>query len=94
MITLLYGGSRTAQFLEGLLRIIDQENFSIIANTLNSTEVFGLEIHPHLEYLMFLLVGKLDIRYWKTIQGDTYSFMESLKHLEENEENLWFPTFS
>jgi len=90
VITLLYGGSRTAQFLEGLLRIIEQENFSIIANTLNSTEVFGLEIHPNLEYLLFLLAGKLDIRYWKTIQGDTYSFMNSLSYLEENEENLWF----
>jgi len=76
--------------LEGLLRIIDQENFSIIANTLNTVEVFGLEIHPNLEYLLFLLAGKLDIRYWKTIQGDTYSFMNSLSYLEENEENLWF----
>ncbi|WP_287588967.1 2-phospho-L-lactate transferase CofD family protein [Candidatus Borrarchaeum sp.] len=90
MITLLYGGSRTAKFLEGLLRIIDQENFSIIANTLNTAEVFGLEIHPNLEYLLFLLAGKLDIRYWKTILGDTYSFMNSLSYLKENEENLWF----
>ena len=90
MITLLYGGSRTAQFLEGLLRIIDQENFSIITNTLNTVEVFGLEVHPNLEYLLFLLAGKLDIRYWKTIQGDTYSFMNSLSYLRENEEDLWF----
>ncbi|MHA2055328.1 MAG: 2-phospho-L-lactate transferase CofD family protein [Candidatus Hodarchaeales archaeon] len=72
------------------MRIIDQEKFSIIANTLNSTEVFGLEVHPNLEYLMFLLAGKLDIRYWKTIQGDTYSFMNSLSYLKENEEDLWF----
>jgi LPPG:FO 2-phospho-L-lactate transferase len=76
--------------LEGLLRIIDQENFSIIANNLNTVDVFGLEIHPNLEYLLFLLAGKLDIRYWKTIQGDTYSFMNSLSHFQENEENLWF----
>ena len=89
MITLLYGGSRTAQFLEGLLRIIDQENFAIIANTLNTVEVFGLEIHPNLEYLLFLLAGKLDIRYWETIQGDTYSFMDALSYLADKED-LWF----
>ncbi|MFX1519918.1 MAG: 2-phospho-L-lactate transferase CofD family protein [Promethearchaeota archaeon] len=90
MITLLYGGSRTAQFLEGLLRIIPQENFSIVANILNTVEIFGLEIHPNLEYLLFLLAGKLDIRYWKTIQGDTYSFMNSLSSLMNTKENLWF----
>ena len=90
MITLLYGGSRTAQFLEGLLRIVPQEKFSIIANTINNIEVLDLEIIPNLEYLLFLLAGKLDIRYWKTIQGDTYSFMNSLSSLMNTEENLWF----
>lgn len=90
MITLLYGGSRTAQFLEGLLRVIPQEEFTIIANTIHTVDVLGLEVHPNFEYLLFLLAGKLDIRYWKTIKNDTYSFMDALSYLLDNEEELWF----
>ncbi len=90
MITILYGGTRTAQFLEGLMRVIPQEKFSVIANTMNIVDVLGLEIHPNLEYLMFLLAGRLDIRYWKTIKNDTYSFMNALSYLMDNEEELWF----
>jgi LPPG:FO 2-phospho-L-lactate transferase len=90
VITLLYGGTRTAQFLEGLLRIVPQEKFSIIANTINNIEVLDLEIIPNLEYLLFLLAGKLDIRYWKTIQNDTYSFMNTLSSLMNAEKNPCF----
>lgn len=89
MITVISGGLRTTRFLEGLLRVIPQENFSIIVNTINNLEVLGLEIYPDLEYLLFLLAGKLDIRYWETVQGDTYSFMNSFSYLM-NKEDLWF----
>ena len=89
MITIISGGLRTTRFLEGILRIIPQEDLAIIANTINNIEIFGYEIYPDLEYLLFLLAGKLDIRYWETIQNDTYSFMNALSYLM-NKEDLWF----
>lgn len=89
MITVISGGLRTTRFLEGLLRVIPQEDVAILANTINNLEILGLEIYPDLEYLMFLLAGKLDTRYWETIQGDTYSFMNALSYLM-NKEDLWF----
>jgi LPPG:FO 2-phospho-L-lactate transferase len=69
--------------------VIPQEDLAVIANTINNVNVLGLEIYPDLEYLLFLLAGKLDIRYWETIQGDTYSFMDALSYLANNED-LWF----
>jgi LPPG:FO 2-phospho-L-lactate transferase len=66
-----------------------QEDLAIIANTINNVNVIGLRIYPDLEYLLFLLAGKLDIRYWETIQGDTYSFMDTLSYLVDKED-LWF----
>ncbi|MFX1466260.1 MAG: 2-phospho-L-lactate transferase CofD family protein [Promethearchaeota archaeon] len=89
MITIVSGGLRTTRFLEGLLRVIPQEDLAVIANTINNINVLGLEIYPDLEYLIFLLAGKLDIRYWETIQGDTYSFMDALSVLMDKED-LWF----
>ncbi len=89
MITIISGGLRTTKFLEGLLRVIPQEKLGIIVNTMNNLEVLGLDIYPDLEYLLFLLAGKLDIRYWETIQNDTYSIMNSLSYLM-NKEDLWF----
>ena len=89
MITIVSGGLRTTRFLEGLLRVIPQEDLAVIANTINNVNVLGLRIYPDLEYLLFLLAGKLDIRYWETIQGDTYSFMDALSYLM-NKEDVWF----
>ncbi len=66
-----------------------QEELAVIANTINNVNVLGLEIYPDLEYLIFLLAGKLDIRYWETLQGDTYSFMDALSNFVEKED-LWF----
>jgi LPPG:FO 2-phospho-L-lactate transferase len=89
LITIVSGGLRTTRFLEGLLRVIPQEELAVIANTINNVNVLGLKIYPDLEYLIFLLAGKLDIRYWETIQGDTYSFMDALSYLMDKED-LWF----
>jgi len=89
LITIISGGLRTTRFLEGLLRVIPQEDLAVIANTINNVNVLGLRIYPDLEYLLFLLAGKLDIRYWETIQGDTYSFMDALSYLM-NKEDVWF----
>jgi len=89
MITLLYGGSQSGKFLDGLLRVIPQEELTIIVNTINNVEVCGLEIYPTLEYLLFLLAGRLDTRYWKTIKNDTYSFMNAFTYLFEKEA-VWY----
>jgi len=89
VITIISGGLRTTRFLEGLLRVIPQEELKIIVNTINNVEVLGLDIFPDLEYLLFLLAGRLDIRYWETIQNDTYSFMNVLSYLN-NKKELWF----
>jgi len=89
LITVVSGGLRTTRFLEGLLRVMPQEDLAVIANTINNVNVLGLKIYPDLEYLLFLLAGKLDIRYWETIQGDTYSFMDALSYLVDKED-LWF----
>ncbi len=89
LITIVSGGLRTTRFLEGLLRVMPQEDLAVIANTINNVNVIGLKIYPDLEYLLFLLAGKLDIRYWETIQGDTYSFMDALSYLVDKED-LWF----
>ena len=89
LITIISGGLRTTRFLEGLLRVIPQEDLAVIANTINNVNVLGLRIYPDLEYLLFLLAGKLDIRYWETIQGGTYSFMDALSYLM-NKEDVWF----
>ncbi len=85
MITFLHGGMKTVKFLDGLLRIIPQEELSIVANTINNIEVCGLEVYPDIEYLLFLLAGRLDTRYWETVKNDTYSFMRSLAMSEGND---------
>ncbi len=77
MITFLCGGLRGNKFLEGLLRVIPQEELTIIVNTVNNIEICGLDIYPDLEYLLFLLAGELNIRHWETADS-AHNLMNSL----------------
>ena len=97
LVTFLCGGLQGAKILEGLLRVIPQEELTVIVNTMDNVDICGLEIYPTLEYFLFLLAGKLDTRHWETIKNDTYTFMNSISHLmisdnpnSNRKEKPWF----
>ena len=60
MITALAGGSGAAKFLRGLVALTDAARLTVIGNTGDDTEIWGLHISPDLDTVTYTLAGLID----------------------------------
>jgi LPPG:FO 2-phospho-L-lactate transferase len=81
MITALAGGVGAARFLTGLLEIVKEENVSIIVNTGDDIDLFGLHISPDIDIVANTLSGIVDEERGWGIKGDTFHCLEMLEKL-------------
>jgi len=79
MITALAGGVGAARFLQGLVRLVPQEKLTVIVNTGDDIEFFGLHISPDLDIVMYTLAGIVDEEKGWGIKEDTFYCLEMLK---------------
>ena len=75
----LAGGVGAARFLTGLTRLVREENFSVIVNTGDDIELFGLYISPDVDIVVYTLAGIADEEKGWGIRGDTFQCLEMLK---------------
>ncbi len=59
-VTALAGGVGAARFLRGLVRVIDPAKLTVIVNTGDDDEFFGLSISPDLDTVSYTLAGAVD----------------------------------
>ena len=81
MITALAGGVGAARFLTGLLKIVKEEDVSVIVNTGDDIDMFGLHISPDIDIVTYTLSGIVDEERGWGIKGDTFHCLEMLKKL-------------
>ncbi|HKY03444.1 MAG TPA: 2-phospho-L-lactate transferase [Blastocatellia bacterium] len=86
-ITALAGGIGAAKFLVGLSRRMPPEEITIIANTGDDIELFGLRICPDIDTLVYTLAGVINEATGWGVAGDTF---ESLKWMSRYGEAAWF----
>lgn len=87
MITALAGGVGASKLLEGLCHVIDPKDLSIIVNTGDNIEMFGLYIAPDLDIVTYTLAGVVDdVNGWG-VKDDTF---RSLKWLKRYGGEDWF----
>ena len=79
MITALAGGVGAARFLTGLVRLVEGEDLSIIVNTGDDIELFGLHISPDVDIVTYTLAGIVDEENGWGIRRDTFRCLETLK---------------
>jgi len=79
MITALAGGVGAAKFLQGLVRIVPENGVTVIVNTGDDIELYGLHISPDLDIVMYTLVGIVDEEKGWGILGDTFLCLETLR---------------
>jgi LPPG:FO 2-phospho-L-lactate transferase len=79
MITALAGGVGAARFLTGLVRLVKGEDLSIIVNTGDDIELFGLHISPDVDIVTYTLAGVVDEEKGWGIKGDTFRCLEALR---------------
>jgi len=87
MITALAGGVGAARFLTGLVRLVSAKDLSIIVNTGDDIELFGLHISPDIDIIMYTLAGIVDEEKGWGIRGDTFHCLEALRRYNPE---AWF----
>lgn len=78
-VTALAGGVGAARFLTGLVQHINPADLTVIANTGDDIELFGLHISPDVDIVTYTLAGIVDEAKGWGIKGDTFHFLEALK---------------
>ncbi len=86
-ITALAGGVGAARFLTGLTQIVNQEDLSVIVNTGDDIELFGLYISPDVDIVTYTLAGIVDEAKGWGIKDDTFQCLTMLKSLGAD---TWF----
>jgi LPPG:FO 2-phospho-L-lactate transferase len=81
MITALAGGVGAARFLTGLVKLVKEEDVSVIVNTGDDINMFGLHISPDIDIVAYTLAGIVDEEKGWGIKGDTFQCLEMLKNL-------------
>lgn len=80
MITALAGGVGAARFLNGLVRLVDEKELSIIVNTGDDIELYNLHISPDVDIVTYTLAGIVDNQKGWGIKNDTFNFLAFLKN--------------
>jgi len=87
MITALAGGVGAARFLQGLVRVVPENEVTVIVNTGDDIELYGLHISPDLDIVMYTLAGIVDEEKGWGIRDDTFHFLETVRKYDYE---TWF----
>ena len=82
MLTALAGGVGAARFLTGLVKLVNGKDLSIIVNTGDDIELFGLHISPDIDIVTYTLAGIVNEEKGWGIRGDTFHCLEALKQFD------------
>jgi len=79
VITALAGGVGAARFLQGLVNVISEKDITVIVNTGDDIELYGLHISPDPDIIMYTLAGIVDEEKGWGIRGDTFRCLDMLR---------------
>jgi LPPG:FO 2-phospho-L-lactate transferase len=87
MIVALTGGTGGAKLIEGLAAEIDPAQLTVICNTADDANFFGLHVSPDLDTILYTLAGLHDPAKGWGIAGDSSVVLEQLRRLGRE---AWF----
>ncbi|RMF85513.1 MAG: 2-phospho-L-lactate transferase, partial [Nitrospinota bacterium] len=87
MITVLAGGVGAARFLQGLVRVVPPSEITVISNTGDDAEFYGLYVSPDIDIVLYTLAGIVDESKGWGVHDDTF---HALAMLGRYGEETWF----
>lgn len=78
MLTVLAGGVGAAKLLQGLVKVIPENELNIIVNTGDDIELHGLHISPDLDIITYTLSGIVDEKKGWGIRKDSFHCLKML----------------
>jgi LPPG:FO 2-phospho-L-lactate transferase len=89
MIVVLTGGTGGAKFVDGLRQVVSAKELTIIVNTGDDLEWWGLYVSPDLDSITYVLAGLLSKERGWGVKGDTFFCLQAMGELGEP---IWFHT--
>ncbi|HZR65294.1 MAG TPA: 2-phospho-L-lactate transferase [Terriglobales bacterium] len=87
MIAVLTGGTGGAKFIDGLRRVLPPEELTIIVNTGDDHEWWGLYVSPDIDSITYVLANILSSERGWGVRGDTFHCLQAMRELGEP---AWF----
>ncbi len=78
MIVVLAGGVGAARFLQGVVQVVPPEEITVIVNTGDDRDFYGLRVSPDSDIVTYTLAGIVDETHGWGIRNDTYNTMPQL----------------
>src|SRR5947209_763459 len=78
MIVVLAGGVGAARFLQGLVQVVPQNRLTVIVNTGDDRDFYGLHVSPDIDIVTYTLAGLVEETHGWGIRNDTYNTMQQL----------------
>ena len=79
MITVLAGGVGASRFLQGLVQVMDPAEITVISNTGDDVEMFGLHVSPDTDIVIYALAGAVNPETGWGLAGDTFTVIDQLQ---------------
>jgi LPPG:FO 2-phospho-L-lactate transferase len=87
MIVVLTGGTGGAKLVQGLQHGVAPENFTVIVNTGDDIEWWGLHVSPDIDTVLYALAGQLSLERGWGIDKDSFRCLERMAHFGQA---AWF----
>jgi LPPG:FO 2-phospho-L-lactate transferase len=78
LVTALAGGTGAAKLLRGLVALLPPAGLTVIGNTGDDVEVWGLHVSPDLDTVTYALAGQLDLARGWGLGGETFRCLEAM----------------
>lgn len=86
-VVALAGGVGAARFLSGLVQVVPPQDISVIVNTGDDRDFFGLRVCPDLDIITYTLAGCVRSDTGWGLAGDTFDCLGALRRLRSD---TWF----
>jgi LPPG:FO 2-phospho-L-lactate transferase len=77
-VVALAGGTGAAKLLRGLATCVPPHDLTVIGNTGDDTDVWGLSISPDLDTVTYALAGMLDVERGWGLAGETFNCLAAM----------------
>jgi len=79
MIAVLAGGVGASRFLQGLYQVVEPSTITVISNTGDDVEMFGLHVSPDTDIVLYALAGAVNPETGWGLTGDTFAVVDQLQ---------------
>ncbi|MGK2966775.1 MAG: 2-phospho-L-lactate transferase [Tepidiformaceae bacterium] len=79
MYTVFAGGVGASRFLQGLVQVVAPRDVTVISNTGDDVEMFGLHVSPDTDIVIYALAGAVNPKTGWGLTGDTFQVVDALQ---------------